>query len=69
MGFHTVTSNLQTQFKETKPICQGVLLGVLLGVGSMVPERRGEIVSLGMRSIISGTLATCMAGAIVGIIT
>ncbi len=65
MGFHTVTSNLQTQFKETKPICQGVLLGV----GSMVPERRGEIVSLGMRSIISGTLATCMAGAIVGIIT
>jgi CNT family concentrative nucleoside transporter len=45
-------------------------LGILIGgMGSMVPERRGEIVSLGMRSIISGTLATCMAGAIVGIIT
>lgn len=45
-------------------------LGILIGgMGSMVPERRGEIVSLGMRSIISGTLATCIAGAIVGIIT
>ena len=44
-------------------------LGILIGgMGSMVPERRAEIVSLGVRSIVSGTLATCMAGALVGII-
>jgi len=43
-------------------------LGIMIGgLGSMVPERRDEIVSLGMKSIVSGTLATCMTGAIVGI--
>jgi concentrative nucleoside transporter, CNT family len=35
----------------------------------MVPERRGEIISLGLKSIVAGTLATCLAGAIVGIIS
>lgn len=39
------------------------------GMGSMAPERRGEIVALGFKSILAGTLATCMTGAIVGIIT
>jgi CNT family concentrative nucleoside transporter len=44
-------------------------LGIMIGgMGSMVPERRDEIVGLGLRSIVSGTLATCMTGAIVGII-
>lgn len=42
----------------------GMMIG---GMGSMVPERRDEIVSLGIKSIIAGTLATCMTGAIVGI--
>lgn len=43
-------------------------LGIIIGgMGSMVPERRDEIVSLGIKSIIAGTLATCMTGAIVGI--
>jgi CNT family concentrative nucleoside transporter len=37
-------------------------------MGTMAPERRDEIVSLGFRSIIAGTLATSMTGAIVGII-
>jgi CNT family concentrative nucleoside transporter len=32
----------------------------------MVPERRGEIVALGMKSILAGTLATLMTGAVVG---
>jgi CNT family concentrative nucleoside transporter len=35
------------------------------GLGSMVPERRTEIVALGMRSLVAGTLATCMTGAVV----
>ena len=43
-------------------------LGIMIGgLGSMVPERRNEIVSLGMKSIVSGTLATCMTGAIIGV--
>ena len=44
-------------------------LGILIGgMGAMVPERRAEIVSLGLRSILSGTLATCMSGAVVGLL-
>ena len=44
-------------------------LGILIGgMGAMVPERRQEIVALGMRSILSGTLATCMSGAVVGVL-
>jgi concentrative nucleoside transporter, CNT family len=34
----------------------------------MVPERRSEIVGLGMKSILSGTMATSMVGAIVGLL-
>jgi CNT family concentrative nucleoside transporter len=44
-------------------------LGILIGgMGAMVPERRTEIVALGLRSILSGTLATCMSGAIVSML-
>lgn len=44
-------------------------LGIMIGgMGTMAPERRNEIVALGMKSIISGTLASCMTGAIVGIL-
>ncbi len=45
-------------------------LGIMLGgLGAMAPDRRAEIVSLGARSILAGTLATCMTGTIVGILT
>jgi concentrative nucleoside transporter, CNT family len=44
-------------------------LGILIGgMGAMVPERRGEIVELGLRSILSGTMAGCMSGAVVGML-
>lgn len=44
-------------------------LGIMIGgLGTMAPQRRGEIVSLGLRSIAAGTLATCMTGAVVGLI-
>jgi CNT family concentrative nucleoside transporter len=44
-------------------------LGILIGgMGAMVPERRPEIVSLGPRSILAGTIATCMSGAVVGML-
>ncbi|MBF0558139.1 MAG: nucleoside:proton symporter [Nitrospirae bacterium] len=44
-------------------------LGILIGgLGSMVPERRSEIVGLGIKSLVAGTLATCMTGAVIGIL-
>jgi CNT family concentrative nucleoside transporter len=43
-------------------------LGILIGgMGAMVPERRSEIVELGMKSILAGTIATCMTAAVVGL--
>ena len=38
------------------------------GLTTMVPERREEIVGLGPKSIVAGTLATCSTGAVVGIL-
>ena len=44
-------------------------LGILIGgLATMAPERRDEIVGLGMKSIVAGTLATCMTGAVVGML-
>src|SRR5258708_14175939 len=45
-------------------------LGIMIGgLGTMAPERRDEINSLGLKSIVSGTLTTCLMGAIVGVMT
>ncbi len=45
-------------------------LGILIGgLGSLAPERRDEIVGLGMKALVAGTLATCMTGAVIGIFT
>jgi CNT family concentrative nucleoside transporter len=44
-------------------------LGIMIGgLSTMCPERRAEIVSLGMKSIVAGTLATCLTAATVGLI-
>ena len=44
-------------------------LGIMIGgLGTMCPERRGEIVSLGFKSIAAGTLATCFTAAAVALI-
>jgi CNT family concentrative nucleoside transporter len=44
-------------------------LGILIGgMGAMVPERREEIVGLGAKSIVAGTLATCLTAATVGVL-
>ncbi|HXB78583.1 MAG TPA: nucleoside transporter C-terminal domain-containing protein [Bradyrhizobium sp.] len=45
-------------------------LGIMVGgLGTMAPERRDEINSLGLKSIVSGTLTTCLMGAIVGVLS
>jgi len=44
-------------------------LGIMIGgLATMAPERRDEIVSLGGKTIVSGTLATCIAGSVVGVL-
>jgi CNT family concentrative nucleoside transporter len=44
-------------------------LGIMIGaMGAMAPKRRAEITGLGVKTIVSGTMATLMAGAVVGII-
>ena len=45
-------------------------LGIMIGgLGTMAPERREEINALGLKSIVSGTLTTCLMGAVVGVMT
>jgi CNT family concentrative nucleoside transporter len=45
-------------------------LGIMIGgLATMVPERRAEIIQLGMKSIAAGTLATCMTGAVIGVLS
>ena len=44
-------------------------LGIMIGgLSTMCPGRREEIVGLGMKSIVAGTLATCMTAAMVGLL-
>lgn len=43
----------------------GIQIG---GIGTMVPERKQEIISLGIKAMIAGTIASCMSGAIIGIL-
>ncbi|MFN3890580.1 MAG: NupC/NupG family nucleoside CNT transporter [Beijerinckiaceae bacterium] len=42
-------------------------LGIMIaGLSAMAPERREDIISLGLKSLLAGTLTTCLLGAIVG---
>jgi len=44
-------------------------LGIMIGgLGALAPARRAEVAALGLRSILAGTLATLMTGAVVGAI-
>ncbi len=44
-------------------------LGIMIGgLATMAPERRADVISLGFKSIVSGTLSTCLIGAIVGVL-
>lgn len=45
-------------------------LGIMIGgLATMAPERRDDVVALGLKSIVSGTLTTCLLGAIVGVLS
>ncbi len=43
----------------------GIMIG---GLATICPDRRGEVTALGLKSIVAGTLATCMTGALAGLI-
>lgn len=44
-------------------------LGIMIaGLSGMCPERADEVVGLSMKTLVSGTLATCMTGAIAGLL-
>jgi len=44
-------------------------LGILIaGLGSLCPERRDEIVDMGVRALVAGVLASLMTGAVVGML-
>jgi concentrative nucleoside transporter, CNT family len=44
-------------------------LGIMIaGLGTMAPTRRDDVISLGFKAIVAGTLATCLIGAIVGLL-
>ncbi|SDD17981.1 NupC/NupG family nucleoside CNT transporter [Belnapia rosea] len=45
-------------------------VGIMVtGMAAMCPERRAEIVRLGLRSLVAASIACCMAGATVGVLT
>jgi CNT family concentrative nucleoside transporter len=45
-------------------------LGIMIaGLTTLAPERREDVISLGFKSMVSGTLSTCLIGAIVGVLT
>jgi CNT family concentrative nucleoside transporter len=43
----------------------GIQIG---GIGTMAPERRGEIIALGFRALLAGAIASCMSGTMVGLL-
>ena len=45
-------------------------LGIMIGgLATMCPERRADVLALGWKTIVSGTLSTLMLGAIVGVLS
>ena len=45
-------------------------LGIMIGgLSVLAPQRRDDIISLGLKSIVSGTLATLLMGAVVGLLS
>ena len=66
------TLSLRTNLMMTYALCGfanfssiGILIG---GLGGMAPERRTEIIELGFKAMIAGTIASCMSGTVIGIL-
>ncbi len=44
----------------------GIQIG---GIGSLVPERRGELATFGLRAMLGGAITCCMTGCVAGLLT
>ncbi len=44
----------------------GIIIGAL---GILIPERRSEVVNLSLKAVVSGALANCLTGTIIGLLT
>jgi CNT family concentrative nucleoside transporter len=45
-------------------------VGIMVtGMAAMCPDRRREIISLGLPSLVAASIACCLAGATVGVLT
>jgi len=62
----------QTRIIMTYAMCSFANLGslgiLIAGLGSLCPERRDEIVAMGVKALIAGVLASLMTGAVVGML-
>ena len=67
LGIKVVLNELVAYFRmaELPAGSIGIMVG---GIGAIVPERRLEIAQLGLKSIVAGTMATCMTGAVIGLL-
>lgn len=62
----------RTRFIMTYALCgmanlgsAGIMIG---GFTALIPDRRKEITSLALKSVLGGTIATCLTGAVVGVV-
>jgi len=71
-GLHDGQLDARSRLIMTYALCGFANLGslgiMIGGLGTMIPERRNEIIALGIRSVAAGTLATCMTGAVIGML-
>ncbi len=72
LGVHMAALDPRTIRITTFALCGfanfGSLAIVLGGLGTLVPERRSDLARLGLRAILAGGLATCLSGAIAGVV-
>jgi CNT family concentrative nucleoside transporter len=77
IAYQTLTSHVDPLSPRSVRIASFALCGfanfgslaiVLGGIGGMAPERRGDLARLGVRSIVAGTLATCLSATIAGLV-
>lgn len=70
---HTDLISPHTQLMMVYALCgfaNFTSVGIIIGaLGILVPERRSEIVNLSLKAIVSGALANCMTGTVIGLLT
>ncbi len=64
--------SLRSRLMTTYALCgfaNFASLGIMIGgLGAMIPERKTEVIHLAAKSVLSGTIATCLSGAVVGLL-